>query len=233
MKKYIAIFLTLMLAAGMIAGCGKNPADLSSGAGNPSSNAADSENSKAEDPSSQTEKTEFARGEWKDNVYSSQFLGISFTLPAEWAYATDEEIAEMMNLGADLLGNDKEYLAEIAKVKTVYDMMAQDPATGTNVIVMFENLALSVGGTKLSEEEYAEILKEQLTAVDTLEYTIGEIAKKQLGGHEFTVLSTTVESAGLQQEYYLLKEGKYMACVLLSGATDGIEQVLGQFSSLK
>ena len=58
-------------------------------------------------------------------------------------YASDEEMASMMNVSVDIL-NDVGISASQEEINavTIYDMIAQDPYSGTNVIILYENLSL-------------------------------------------------------------------------------------------
>ena len=66
---------------------------------------------------SQTEETgkTLSRGTIVDDVYTSEFMGVSFRKPKGWVYSTDEEIAAVMQIGADLLNTD-EFLEQAAKM---------------------------------------------------------------------------------------------------------------------
>lgn len=91
------------------------------------------------------EKVEFSRGTMSGNTYTSTFAGIKFEAPDDWTLASEEELNAMMNVALDTTDANalqKKYL----ELSTVYDMIAIAP-DNTNVMIMYENLALTPGGT--------------------------------------------------------------------------------------
>lgn len=68
-------------------------------------------NSDDKDGQSQTEeskevKLEYKRGEWTDNTFNSDFLNLTFDLPEGWVIATDEELTNLMQQGAEIAYKD-------------------------------------------------------------------------------------------------------------------------------
>lgn len=113
------------------------------------------------------------RGTVSGNVYTSEFANITFTAPEGWVYASDEEQAEMTELGMEVIGEESsDFNKLVMDIQTVNDMMVQNMTTGSNVSVMFENLAMSVGGTSLTEVEYLDATKEVLGDIEALDIVI-------------------------------------------------------------
>lgn len=105
-------------------------------------------------------KKEFTHGTVTGSTYVSDFADLTLTVPASWRFYSDEELAESMNVTADLF-TDSEKFHEAA-LESVMDMMAVDETTGNNVNLTFENLKISTGLT-VSEEKYAESFCNTLT----------------------------------------------------------------------
>ena len=174
---------------------------------------------------------EVSRGTTTGNVYKNEFIGIEFTKPASWEYYTDEQIADLMNIAAENLLDDK-FKDALENTTSIYDMMVTDASTGTNIIVSYENLKKTFSAT-ISMEKYIETLKNQLSEVENMTVTFPkEPVTVKLGEVEFTRLETRTQAYGttMTQVYYLRKESGYMTAIiatLRSGYT--IEQIEGMF----
>lgn len=175
------------------------------------------------------------RGSWSDTVYTNTFLGLSYTLPEGWVAASDEEILDIMGLGAEVLGNEEALQSALEKQQTVYDFMVQDSATGSNISISFENLSLTIGGSNFSEKDYANAVTSQLKALEELSYVVGDVEEVIIGEKTFWVVPASVEYQGIsmQQNYYLHKEGNFMCCIILTNMapdTQTPEQLLEAFT---
>lgn len=167
-------------------------------------------------------------GEWKGNTYSNEFLGLKFNLPQGWAYSSDEEIAQMMNVGAELLNDDQKIAAELAKLTSVYYMVANNPNTGDSVSILSEKPMMDV-----TTEYYLDQLKTQLAAVESMNYEIGDTSKEKVSGKEFETLTVTASMSGIEvaQKYYVCKMDEYFVCIIAtstSGET-GINDMIKSF----
>ena len=157
--------------------------------------------------------SDFSIGEWNGNVYTNDFLGISYKLPDGWTKLSDEEIAAVMHLGIEMLNDNQKALADLAKLTVVYYMLAKSPATGENISVFTEKVPVDVTAIY-----YLENLKAQLPTITAINYTIGEFTKETVGGREYDVLTATAEASGrtLTQKYYCYKLGKYFLSIIAS-----------------
>ena len=215
MKKAIKIALMILLVASMVfalTGCGEEK-----------ENSAVDNNTATEE-----QKAGFSMGEWKGNTYSNEFLGLKFNLPQGWAYSSDEEIAQMMNVGAELLNDDQKIAAELAKLTSVYYMVANNPNTGDSVSILSEKPMMDV-----TTEYYLDQLKTQLAAVESMNYEIGDTSKEKVSGKEFETLTVTASMSGIEvaQKYYVCKMDEYFVCIIAtstSGET-GINDMIKSF----
>ena len=198
MLKYTAIIVCLVLVALVLTGCGTE--DIK----NKVETIINEEKEAAE------EKV-FERGKWEDNVYKNEFANITFKLPEGWTYSSDEEIAEMMNIGVEALNDNQQAMSKLAEQTSVYDMVSNDPNTGASVMVMFEKPLM-----KVSTDFYIDKLKTGLEEVDSIDYTIGDVTTESIAGEEYTVLTTTVPAYNMVQKYYIKTEGNYFIDVLVT-----------------
>lgn len=208
LKSTLAIFLTASMLF-VLSGCGNKEEEKATN---------DNKNTKVE----QENKTvEFSMGSWSDNVYSNDFLGLKFKLPNGWKYSSDEEIAEMMNLGTELLNDEQKAAAEISKLNNAYYMVANDPNTGDNISIISEKPAMEV-----TTEFYINQLKTQLQNVNTIKYEIGETSKEAVAGKECDTLTVDASMSGVKmtQRYYIYKVDKYVVCII-STSTSGEQKI--------
>ncbi len=187
--------------------------------------------SEDEDSSSDNEVlSDFVMGTVEDNVYTSSFGNLTFTAPDNYVFYSDEEILDLMDLGADLLYDDaSELYAELAQQTTIYDMVAQDSETGDNVIIMYENLeAYGSGIADLYDvDTYIEALDTQMESLASsgMTFTKTDAADVTFCGQDFvkTEYTFTMESYDYttSQVYYINKNGDYMTVIILSAGAYG------------
>ena len=162
-------------------------------------------------------KTEVSRGVIEGDVYKSEFIGIEFTKPESWVYSTDEEIAAALDMGADMLVEDK-FKDSIKEADFLYDMMVKEVTTGTNINVGIENLSKTFS-TNITEKQYLDALKSQLEEVTSMDVSFpDEYETAKLGDVEFTkaVCETKVQNITMTQVYYTRKVGGYMTYVIVT-----------------
>lgn len=160
-------------------------------------------------------KPEISRGVIEGDVYKSEYIGIEFTKPKSWIYSTDEEIAAALDMGAELLEEEK-FKDSLENTNTVYDMMVKDSLTGTNINVGVENLARTLS-TNATEEQYLDAAKNQLSQISSMQVTFpDEYDVVKLGDTEFTraICKTKVQGISMTQVYYVRKIDGYMSFVI-------------------
>lgn len=201
-SKILLLVLSLVLVLIVLTGCGNNAEKNIT-----------EDNTVVENNENLSAKEAIARGVIDaNNVYTSEFADITFTLPEGLRYADDTEIANMMNVGADLLTENEEDLTEILEQTALYDMVAKDDYYGTSVMVMFEKATLDV-----SVDYYLNNVKTGLEAVTVYDYEVSdEITTETVGGKEYKVLTATVPAYGLTQKYYVEKKDGYFIDILVT-----------------
>lgn len=162
---------------------------------------------------------ELERGKWVNNVYTNDFANITFKLPEGWTYSSDEEIAQMLNIGVEALGKDnKEELSKIIEQTGLYDMVSKETSTGTSVMVLFEKPQF-----KVTTDFYLNNVKSGLEKMDSLDYTIEDVTTAEIAGKEYKLLSTRIPSYNMVQKYYVRPEGNYFISIIITyieGLTD-------------
>ncbi len=169
------------------------------------------------------------RGTINGNVYQSDFTGITFTKPDHWRYFTDEEIAEAVNIGKEVLDVNA-FENTVLEYSSVYDMVVINEKTGQNLIVGYENLSLTVGKS-ISEGEYYEYLKESLIgsgfkSTNEMEYVL-------LSGEDYLKVIFLGASNGVEIEntYYLRLIGDIMTFITVTTPVGLIDRnIEGMFS---
>ena len=156
------------------------------------------------------EALDYAKGTLIENGWESKWLGLRFTAPEGMVMSTEEELAEIMGVGQEILAQDfSEQQLAYAELATVYEMMCSD-AMGTNVILMAEKLPMT-----LTAEQYIEILANQMTSVTAIQYEVesnDEVVT--LGGIPFNKLACVADYEGISlcQDYYItIKDNRAVA----------------------
>ena len=210
MKRWLALLLAAMMAFALVA-CGDTPAN-------------NGDNKKDD-----TKTEEFARGSWEGNVYTNDSLGLTITVPENWTVASDEELAEITGVVIENTANE-DLSAEFLKAQNMYEMMAQDNEAGTNIIVMAENLAVSVGGTSYDEKAYSDVVINNLPEENG--YTFAEGETLTIGGRDYYHVQASAYNGALGQDYLFTRVGKYMVCIIMSDSPAVMEasDMLGMLS---
>ena len=212
MKKFLALTLAVVMAL-LLVSCASVPSNND------------------EQPDDSKKASELSRGTIEGDVYTSEYLGLSFTKPESWVYSTDEEIAAAMNLGVEMFLGEN-FKNAVENNPSIYDMMVVDTITRSNINVGFENLSKTFA-TNITVEQYAQALKAQLSNVSGMTVTFPEsFDAVKLGETEFTKVDCTITLQGIsmKQVYYLNKADNFMRFVIAtipSGYT--VEQIEAMF----
>ena len=175
------------------------------------------------------------RGTLEGNTYTSEFAGFTFTPPDSWTFSSEEEILSLMNISSEDKDDADKLAEEIAKQKTIYESMATNAETGSNAIIMYENLSLTLGGKSYDEAKYAEALISQLKDTN-YEYTFGTTDSLDFAGNTYYKLTAAADYEGVtvEQVYLLRKIDDFMLAICISYAPDmgtELEEIMGYFSA--
>lgn len=177
-------------------------------------------------------KKELTRGTIEGNSYTSDYAEISFSAPDDWVYATDEEIAKIMGLSADMFAEaGLEFDREALKKSSIYDTMVQNPATGSNIVVLYENLLLITGETKMTEEQYIDNVINQFETAQIYKCVFSDIKDESLCGNQYKMLRVEMPDYNAFQYFLTRKVDKYMLSVIISVfGDDDISSILNFFA---
>lgn len=176
------------------------------------------------------------RGTWDGNTYKNESISLTFNKPADWTALTDEQIAQNMQIGSDIMMEQgAEINADSLTVTTLNDMMVLAPQTASgssNIQIMIENLAMYQGGTSLSLDNYLDLMTEQLeTYLAAYGIETGNRGTQTISGETYTSAAFKITATGTDQHLYARKQGNFIICIIVS-LFDGMDvnTVLGYFS---
>lgn len=203
MKKFKSILMASMLVmATALAGCSGDAADA---------------------PAGDAAAVPFTLGQWNDTTFENEWLNMKIAAPADTTISSDEEIAQLMGVGADILSQstegDTDALKNIADLATSYGFMITN-STGTfNSQLVYENLDVS-GGPDTTEEEYANIVAETILQVPELDYADVGRSEVEIAGKTFYKMELTMSGGLVAQDYYLYKQDNYMVSFIVTYTED-------------
>lgn len=221
-RRKLALLAAVLMVLALFAGCGK-PQEQSS---------APEESSTTEQSSSvvEPEKKEYTAGVRTEKEYTSEWLGLKYTLSDSMVMATDEEILQYMEAGDEMLYTDSGEI-DYENLGIVYEMAAVDATTAENLSIMVEKLALS----GMSEAQYMEAVKQSLAQVDNAEVTLGEESTCMVAGLEFRRIDYSMDLGGqtLMQTMLFRKMDDRMVGMTFTYLEEAsLEAMLSGFSAL-
>ena len=221
-RRKLALLAAVLMVLALFAGCGK-PQEQSS---------APEESSTTEQSSSvvEPEKKEYTAGVRTEKEYTSEWMGLKYTLSDSMCMATDEEIRQYMEAGDEMLYSDSGAI-DYENLGIVYEMAAVDATTAENLSIMVEKLALS----GMSEAQYMEAVKQSLAQVDNAEVTLGEESTCMVAGLEFRRIDYSMDLGGqtLMQTMMFRKIDDRMVGMTFTYLEEAsLEAMLSGFSAL-
>lgn len=159
---------------------------------------------------SAAEGTDFKSGTIENNVYTSDFAGISFKIPEGWGIASKEQLLALVSYGLDATGNQDLVDKDSLENNAIYDA-AVHGSNGETIMIVFENL------------------KKTTYDPDSVTYSnVSGPEKIMLGGKTFYKYShdATYDVLGgytVNQCYYCRKMGDLLLTVIMSSGTDGAD----------
>ena len=221
-RRKLALLAAVLMVLALFAGCGK-PQEQSS---------APEESSTTEQSSSvvEPETKEYTAGVRTEKEYTSEWMGLKYTLSDSMVMATDEEILQYMEAGDEMLYTDSGEI-DYENLGIVYEMAAVDATTAENLSIMVEKLALS----SMSEAQYMEAVKQSLAQVDNAEVTLGEESTCMVAGLEFRRIDYSMDLGGqtLMQTMMFRKIDDRMVGMTFTYLEEAsLEAMLSGFSAL-
>ena len=129
--------------------------------------------------------------------------------------ASDEDIANLMDMGVEALNDNQKDLAELAAKNGLYCFVVNNPSTGSNVIALIERPALTI-----TTDFYISNLKEQLSSLESMKYTLSDSYEKEIGANKYSAVDATVEDVALEQHYFVRNIDKYFFSIIVTTTKD-------------
>ena len=223
MKKFLCLFLAVVLLASLCGCFGGNGTDDVRGdiaSGSPSQNENENE-------------PEFSLGKATNNTYNNDFLGISCTLPAEWVFYTDEQILELNNIVGTIV--DEDIVERLKNANIIYDMYATYQTEGSNININLEKLST----VQMISLDIKQTLEAQIDTIKQAYENMGytdtnvEYQKIKVDGKEFDGLKLTAKIQGIDfyADIFTFRKNNYLANVTIcSLQTDKTDTILSYFT---
>jgi hypothetical protein len=163
-------------------------------------------------------KPGFTIGEWKGNTYENKWLAMQFPVPQDWEIATKEEINAAVGAGAaalDIEGTSAEQLKAVAELKSIFAFMVGD-SNGIVVQLMYENLALTIGGMKYTETRYLDEATAMMLQQKDFQYEFVKDSSAIIAGKKFQSTILSLFEGSYFQEYYCFKLDQFMVAIIVS-----------------
>jgi len=212
MKKRFALILLLLLTVSLLSSCNIVTGLLTTDWWS------DDKTETSSSSSSSSSSSGYEKGTLSATDFESEYLDLRFTLPDGFVMATEEDMYDMMGIGAELM-DISPALVDYANLVTVYEMMASVPTGTTNVILMTEKLPLR----NITVEQYFDSVKSQLQNVDTIKYEINdEITSVEIAGSTYSQITASGNISGytLIQKYMFRKIDNRMVGFIATTTSD-------------
>ena len=183
-----------------------------------------------------TEKEEdFERGTIDGDTYRSEFFGISYTLPEDYQFASDEQLAEMANITTDMLEDEASQKA-LESGRVLFDMYAYAP-DGQNISITIEK-ANALTGVLISVDQYREIciskLDGQLEGTG-MEVTAHDDTTYRIGDTDYLAENIVLSYEGTEifEKLVFLKNGSIFGIMTATDSSlEGAEQLLSHCAEI-
>lgn len=182
-----------------------------------------------------SQKKEYTPATVENNVYTSQFTGLTATLDDTWTVLNDDEIAQIVGFSIDMT-DDAALKETLSSGETIYDMyaMAED---GSTLNVTVGDLG-AIYGKLLDMETLAQSSAEQLVpAFESMGFTDvdAEVTTTTFAGSQQVaiVLQGSYQGITMYEQLVCMKVDDYVLNITAcSYGTDRTAEILGFFQSL-
>lgn len=189
------------------------------------SDSVDSDKDDSDDDSDVSVKA-YEKGTIKDQVWSSDYLGLTFTAPEGWAYFTDEQLKTLLGQGADNMNVDKSEI-DAAVSKTVYEFMAMKTDNTASVGVCAEPVPVTIK----SGDQYLKALKSTMTNMSKVKFTFSDADDITVGNINFKGLKAKAETGAVQAYYSFVKDDRAICVIITTQNEADIENLVSCLSA--
>jgi hypothetical protein len=171
----------------------------------------------------------YKKGTVTEAEFRSEFLDLSFRTPAGYVMGTNDELDELTVFEGEAVYVDvNRSILDYEKAHTVHEMRLTDSDSTHRVSVMVEKL----GQHNITEEEYLEDIKRQLSASDQ-SYKFASFMDATIAGRSYTMLTTNTEEHLMY--WHVRRVDDRMLVIIVSSIleTDAITKAIGLVSEFQ
>lgn len=179
--------------------------------------------------------------EWDGNTFISEWAGFKFTVPGGWYKASDEEIAEFNQLGAEAIaGVTGEDAEKYQAANAVYPFLISEyplknvpqNVVNTNVVSVFEKLNALQSISVKDAESYLEYTAEQL---ESLGFETEKAESRQIAGKEYASMTASINAGivSMKQYYFTTKHDGYMISFIFTGSSTETSKIEDLIKSIE
>lgn len=185
-------------------------------------------------------KSTFKTGSFNGMVFTNEWSNLRFEFPDNLKIATQDEIKELIKQGnAGLYADDEKLenaMNKAAELKLAYDFLVKNDDGSLNIQLTYENLAMSVGGTKLDEKAYLDTAMKPVFEDKSLGYELLKEEKVNIAGKEFYKFSMSGFGGVVMQDMYCHKLEDRMivfAVTYVPALADQANEIVSKISTVK
>lgn len=210
--KFVSLLAATALTLSMFAGC-----SLTGDKGDDTIKTSSVISTASADSSKDAAPSKYTVGARTDKEFSSKFLGFNYKLPDGFAMSTDEEIKEMMDIGAEVVESATDIEIDYNSMSNVYEMVATSEY-GDNVSIMTEKIPASY-----NETSYWESLSSQLKTMYADAVISETVETTTVAGMEFKAgtMNLTVSGVSMEQIYLFRNYNGRMCVIIITSVSEG------------
>lgn len=185
-------------------------------------------------------KSTFKTGSFDGTVFTNEWSNLRFEFPENLKIATPDEIKALVAQGnAGLYADDEKLenaMNKAAELKLAYDFLVTNEDGSLNIQLTYENLAMSVGGTKLDEKAYLETALKPVFEDASLGYELLGEEKVNIADKEFYKYSMSGFNGAIMQDMYCHKIEDRMivfAVTYVPTLADQANEIVSKISTVK
>ena len=173
------------------------------------------------------------RGAWDEHVFTSEYLGLRFVLPLNWAVTSDAEIAAAMGIAADFMGDAGVEIPD--DLDQFHDMVANNLMTGSSVQIMFERHGGLLGLFTPSRSDVIEGMTETLAEIGG-RVTADIPGTTRIGAYDWYSFDAELDMMGMtipSRQFFSIHEGyiRFISITIMDDS-ETVEDILANFIGL-